>query len=401
MQGSSRPTFRCAVSAAGVVLPAPGARASARRRCSARTRGRWRSRPARWRSPSRVASERIAAVYAVLLPAIFLAGIAREQIVASPDAATMRSRTTTTASRCASAACCATIRKSATRRSGSPSPCARSSAPASGHEASGGVLVRAPLLPEYRAGDVVELEGKLETPPQLEDFDYAAYLARRGIAQRDGVSGRRASSDTTSRTSRAALLLDARRTLSDGLALALPEPQASLAQGVLLGERSALPDGRARRPQRDEHVASGRRVRRRTSCSCRCTRRCCSGCSFGRRRALALSIGRRRRVCGARRAIAAGVSRDGDGHRADPARRCRAGASNGLTSLLLAAAIMCGLQPSVLARCLVPAQLRGDGGHPLPGGAAAARDHRCARRGDRTDGAAALARRGCSSSRRR
>jgi competence protein ComEC len=38
-----------------------------------------------------------------------------------------------------------------------------------------------------------------------------------------------------------ATLLRARRTLSDGLTLALPEPQAALAQGVLLGERSSLP----------------------------------------------------------------------------------------------------------------------------------------------------------------
>ena len=48
--------------------------------------------------------------------------------------------------------------------------------------ASGGVLVWTDLLPRYRSGDVLELEGELESPPRLDGFDYAAYLARRGIA---------------------------------------------------------------------------------------------------------------------------------------------------------------------------------------------------------------------------
>ncbi|MEX2227133.1 MAG: DNA internalization-related competence protein ComEC/Rec2 [Dehalococcoidia bacterium] len=106
--------------------------------------------------------------------------------------------------------------------------------------ASGGALVRVGLLPSYRAGDVVQLEGALEEPPALDGFDYADYLARRGIqsvmqypeVRRIGHEGLPWHREIT---------LDVRRKLSHGLLLALPEPQASLAQGVLLGERSALP----------------------------------------------------------------------------------------------------------------------------------------------------------------
>jgi len=48
-------------------------------------------------------------------------------------------------------------------------------------EISGKALVRIPQYPAYHYGDVLKLMGKLETPPQFEDFDYASYLADRGI----------------------------------------------------------------------------------------------------------------------------------------------------------------------------------------------------------------------------
>src|SRR5207245_5086829 len=47
--------------------------------------------------------------------------------------------------------------------------------------ASGGVLVSAGVLPRYRSGDVLELEGRLESPPSVDGFDYAEYLARKDI----------------------------------------------------------------------------------------------------------------------------------------------------------------------------------------------------------------------------
>ncbi len=106
--------------------------------------------------------------------------------------------------------------------------------------ASGGVLVRTGLLPRYRSGDVLELEGKLESPPHVDGFDYADYLAQRGIASTTAFPVARVAGHEDDGIAHATVL-HVRRTLSHALALSLPEPQASLAQGVLLGQRSALP----------------------------------------------------------------------------------------------------------------------------------------------------------------
>lgn len=106
--------------------------------------------------------------------------------------------------------------------------------------ASGGVQVRTGLYPRYEAGDILELEGAIDPPPTDLGFNYADYLAQRGIHSvmdfpAASVVGRDDANFLTER------IRDLRRELSRGLALALPEPQASLAQGVLLGQRSALP----------------------------------------------------------------------------------------------------------------------------------------------------------------
>lgn len=106
--------------------------------------------------------------------------------------------------------------------------------------ASGGVLVRIGLLPPYRSGDLLEIEGQLESPPAVDGFDYGEYLARKNIRSvmqfpRAQVVGHE--DDSVAR----ATILRVRRNLSDALALALPEPQSSLAQGILLGQKSVLP----------------------------------------------------------------------------------------------------------------------------------------------------------------
>ena len=49
------------------------------------------------------------------------------------------------------------------------------------HEITGSVQVRVSASRSYRKGDLVRLDGAVETPPVLDDFDYGAYLARRGI----------------------------------------------------------------------------------------------------------------------------------------------------------------------------------------------------------------------------
>lgn len=105
---------------------------------------------------------------------------------------------------------------------------------------SGRVLMRAAPFPQYEYGDLLEVEGALETPPTFAGFDYREHLLRRGIASLIAYP------DTTVlATGRGdpfrASLIELRHRLSDALSDALPEPEASLAGGVLLGTRSALP----------------------------------------------------------------------------------------------------------------------------------------------------------------
>ena len=106
-------------------------------------------------------------------------------------------------------------------------------------ESSGLVALR--NRPYFRYGDRLLLEGVLETPPPLEDFDYAAYLARQGV-------------HSVMYFPSAALLEEGRGSpfyrwlhglrlsLANSLDMSVPEPQASMGQALLLGLRDGLPD---------------------------------------------------------------------------------------------------------------------------------------------------------------
>lgn len=48
-------------------------------------------------------------------------------------------------------------------------------------EVSGDVLLFVPRYSTYKYGDMLEVTGKLEAPPQFDDFDYAGYLEHQGI----------------------------------------------------------------------------------------------------------------------------------------------------------------------------------------------------------------------------
>lgn len=95
--------------------------------------------------------------------------------------------------------------------------------------------------PGYGYGDWLKVKGQLETPPQLEDFDYYQYLARQGIhsVMRYPQIERLATGHGFAPLE---WIYRLRRGLADSLAKALPEPQASLAQGILLGLRRGIPD---------------------------------------------------------------------------------------------------------------------------------------------------------------
>jgi competence protein ComEC len=106
----------------------------------------------------------------------------------------------------------------------------------------GTVLLFVPRYPEFNYGDLLQVKGELTAPPRFENFDYQAYLARDGIYTTMLNPDIRVIQHNTGSP-----LLNwiyvARERLSRALAESLPEPQASLAQGIVLGIRSTIPQG--------------------------------------------------------------------------------------------------------------------------------------------------------------
>jgi competence protein ComEC len=107
-------------------------------------------------------------------------------------------------------------------------------------DAEGSVLLFVPRYPDYNYGDVLRVSGELRPPPQLGDFDYSGYLAHQGIYAtmlypQIEVLG------TGQGSPPLAWVYSLRDRLSQALAQVLPEPQASLAQGIILGIRANIP----------------------------------------------------------------------------------------------------------------------------------------------------------------
>ncbi len=105
----------------------------------------------------------------------------------------------------------------------------------------GTVLATVPRAPQYKYGDRLRLSGLLETPPEFEGFSYREYLARKGI-----YSQMRRPRITPLESGQGSPLWAAMYALKDRargfIARTVPEPEASLLQGILLGIRSGIPD---------------------------------------------------------------------------------------------------------------------------------------------------------------
>ncbi len=106
----------------------------------------------------------------------------------------------------------------------------------------GKALLFVPRTSDYEYGDILRVTGELETPPQLNDFDYGGYLAHQGISENCTmlypdieIEARGAGFKPL------AGIYELRASLGQTLARVLPEPQASLAQGILLGIRENMP----------------------------------------------------------------------------------------------------------------------------------------------------------------
>ncbi|TET18292.1 MAG: DNA internalization-related competence protein ComEC/Rec2 [Dehalococcoidia bacterium] len=107
-------------------------------------------------------------------------------------------------------------------------------------EASGTALLFVPRYPTYEYGDVLLVTGRLETPPQLNDFDYKGYLAHQGIYS-TMLYPKIEILEKGKGFKPLAWVYSVRNRLSQSLAEVLPEPQASLAQGITLGIRGNIP----------------------------------------------------------------------------------------------------------------------------------------------------------------
>ncbi len=104
----------------------------------------------------------------------------------------------------------------------------------------GGILVRLPFYRSYRYGDVLRLSGKLENPPQFDDFDYRGYLANRDIYSIMNYPSVNVVA-TDKGWAPLSWIYSLRNNLSNSLLICLPEPQSSLARAILLGLRGSLP----------------------------------------------------------------------------------------------------------------------------------------------------------------
>jgi len=107
-------------------------------------------------------------------------------------------------------------------------------------EVSGTALLFVPRYPTYKYGDVLLVTGRLQTPTQLNDFDYKGYLAHQGIYStmpypKIEILERGKGFQPL------AWVYSARDHLSQSLAKVLREPEASLAQAIVLGIRVNIP----------------------------------------------------------------------------------------------------------------------------------------------------------------
>ena len=109
-----------------------------------------------------------------------------------------------------------------------------------GHPVRGAILVRAPCYPSYSYGDELQVEGLLETPPVFERFSYRDYLARQGIyglvCRPEITLLSRGGGNPLHR-----LLLAFKARVQGVIARILPEPEASLLTGILLGVEAGIP----------------------------------------------------------------------------------------------------------------------------------------------------------------
>ncbi len=108
-------------------------------------------------------------------------------------------------------------------------------------DVSGKILLQTQLYPEYKYGDELKIEGKLETPPEFPDFSYRDYLSRYQIFSTMRNSQIEKLAQGKGNIVRQ-ILLTIKSKFTEKIDQTLSEPQASLLAGILYGARRGIPD---------------------------------------------------------------------------------------------------------------------------------------------------------------
>ncbi len=106
-------------------------------------------------------------------------------------------------------------------------------------DTSGSVLVRAPRTVTVQYGDRVAATGLLITPAELDTFSYADFLARSGVFS-IMIDASLEIQEPGSAANLYAGLLSLKTSAAEQIARSLPEPQAALLTGILLGNESGI-----------------------------------------------------------------------------------------------------------------------------------------------------------------
>lgn len=103
----------------------------------------------------------------------------------------------------------------------------------------GKILITASHYPAYKYGDLVEFDGKLKIPEKFDSFDYQEYLAKDSVyfIMYNPKTSLMSSGNGNSVYS---AIFGLKNVFKERLGRLLPEPEISLLNGLLLGERSGL-----------------------------------------------------------------------------------------------------------------------------------------------------------------
>lgn len=104
----------------------------------------------------------------------------------------------------------------------------------------GTVLVRTARFPVIAYGSRIEVNGRLETPPEDPEFSYKAYLARQGIHSLIALPAIRIIAEGQGSPIYHAIFAFKSRAQAT-IARLIPDPQAALLTGILLGDDNGIP----------------------------------------------------------------------------------------------------------------------------------------------------------------